>query len=183
MRDFDGMWHTPPPALPLSSSIARRSAPSPLPPTLCPYTPHLFLPPPIPSSLLQLFNREAQRPDATEHWPEQAGEGGFGVRATTGNEMMSPTRQLTKSASAGGFRSTGEEGGGGRGGFRSTGVRGGMEQGVTELEGERGEGYGSTPSNICPPPPPRQDHDAAAAATAPPKPAHRTAGVRRLPAP
>ena len=85
---------------------------------------------PLQTSLLQLFNREAQRPDATEHWPEQAGEGGFGVRATTGNEMMSPTRQLTKSASAGGFRSTG-----------------GMEQGVT------GGGYGSTPSNICPPPP------------------------------
>ena len=167
MRDFDGMWHTPPPALPLSSSIARRSAPSPLPPTLCPYTPHLFLPPPIPSSLLQLFNREAQRPDATEHWPEQAGEGGFGVRATTGNEMMSPTRQLTKSASAGGFRSTGEEGGGGRGGrggFRSTGgwsrgVRGGSgaRRGWSrELQNwrENGGGLRVYPIQYLPSPPP-----------------------------
>ena len=60
--------------------------------------------------LAQLFSREAVRPDAVEYWPDPAtgllggaagsGEGPVSFSRGSG-ELMSPTRQLTKSATGG----------------------------------------------------------------------------------
>ena len=64
--------------------------------------------------LAQLFSREAVRPDAVEYWPDPAtgllsgvggaaggGEGPMSFSRGSSGELMSPTRQLTKSAMGG----------------------------------------------------------------------------------